>query len=316
LFDAGVNNTILHFAKATPSETSQPVRVRRWGKSKDEFETNVEILATNFQKVFDTSLFRYNLRSIQRYHDGFVSLENIFYISKGMVIHAEEDEFQGEFAAEDLLSTNKDKLHPKRFVFGKDIFKWSLRNLRFLEWNTDRAPAKFSRPTFAEFQDAKEKLLSVRTPGTEPKTIYDEESIYFDASSVGFVPWHLLKGVVNKSINKTAKYRHQDPLGDREQREEISKKFNLKYVLAIMNSSFAREWLKGRRRSKMHIYPDDWKQLPIAPLSLEEQQPFVQLVDKILNEYKQHGYPLPEESARKVRAWEAELDEMVARLYE
>jgi type I restriction-modification system DNA methylase subunit len=38
LFDAGVNNTILHFAKISPTETSQPIRVRRWGENKDEFE--------------------------------------------------------------------------------------------------------------------------------------------------------------------------------------------------------------------------------------------------------------------------------------
>src|SRR5690606_25787502 len=123
-----------------------------------------------------------------------------------------------------------------------------------------------------------EKLISVRTPGSQPKTIYDNEKLYFDASTVGFVLWQSLKGVVNKSINKTAKYRHQDPLGNREQREETSKLFNLKYVLAIMNSSFTREWLKGKRRSKMHVYRDDWKQLPIAPIPLEEQKEFVKLV--------------------------------------
>jgi hypothetical protein len=134
------------------------------------------------------------------------------------------------------------------------------------------APKQFRRATFPELQDAKEKLISVRTPGSEPKTIYENNSLYFDASSVGFVPWELLKNVINKSINKMAKYRHQDPLGDREKREEISQQFSLKYVLAIMNSSFAREWLKGKRRSKMHIYPDDWKKLPIAPIPLEAQK--------------------------------------------
>lgn len=60
LFDAGVNNTILHFAKGAANNTHQPVRARRWGKSKDEFDTNLEILATNLQNLFDTSLFRDN----------------------------------------------------------------------------------------------------------------------------------------------------------------------------------------------------------------------------------------------------------------
>ena len=66
----------------------------------------------------------------------------------------------------------------------------------------------------------------------------------------------------------------------------------------------------------MHIYPDDWKQLPIAPIPLEEQKEFVKLVDKILGEYEKQGYPLPEKSAEKALAWEGQLDEMVGRLYE
>ena len=83
-----------------------------------------------------------------------------------------------------------------------------------------------------------------------------------------------------------------------------------------MNSSFVSEWLKSVRRSKRHIYPDDWKQLPIAPISLEEQEPFVERVDAILAEFKKHGYPLPPDATEKVTQIEKELDEMVAKLYE
>ena len=83
-----------------------------------------------------------------------------------------------------------------------------------------------------------------------------------------------------------------------------------------MNSAFAREWLSRRRRSKLHVYPDDWKQLPIAPISLAEQQEFVRLVDAILAEFAAHGYPLPAESAALVAAIERELDVRVAALYE
>jgi methylase of polypeptide subunit release factors len=43
LFDAGVNNTILHFEKGAPPADHQPVRVRRWGK-RDEFDDNQKTL--------------------------------------------------------------------------------------------------------------------------------------------------------------------------------------------------------------------------------------------------------------------------------
>lgn len=314
LFDAGVYNTILHFAKITPIETSQPVRARRWGE-KDDFESNQEILETDYQNKLGAAVFKADsTKSFDK--TGFVTLETICYVSKGMVVHAEEDDHKGEFGLEDLLSPKKDKEHPKPFAEGKDLVKWIVRRHKWLEYNTKRAPAHFSRPTFPELYEVSEKLISMDIASGTPRVVYDQNKMFHNHSAWSFVPWHLLSKVINNSIRKAAKYHHQDPLGEREQREETSKKFNLKYVLAIMNSSFAREWLKGKRRSKMHIYPDDWKQLPIAPIPLEEQKEFVKLVDKILGEYEKQGYPLPEKSAEKVREWEGQLDEMVGKLYE
>lgn len=70
-----------------------------------------------------------------------------------------------------------------------------------------------------------------------------------------------------------------------------------------------------RRRSKIHVYPDDWKQLPIAPIPMEQQQEFVKLVDAILAEFERHGYPLPPDAAKRVAELEGEIDERVAGLY-
>jgi methylase of polypeptide subunit release factors len=313
LFDAGVNNTILHFAKAAPPAEHKPVRVRRWGK-RDEFDDNQQTLATLAQIEYGMSLFRIDGTKTEIV-EGHVTLEKICYISKGMVIHANEQKAHLAFRAADLISETEDKSHPKPFVEGKDLIKWVPNRIRYLEYGTKRAPSLFSRPTFPQLYEVQEKLISMDLAGGEPKVAYDNNQLFHNHSAWSFVPWHLLKDVVNNSIKKTAKYRHQNPLGDREAREKTSKQFNLKYVLAVMNSSYAREWLKGKRRSKMHIYPDDWKQLPIAPIPLEEQKPLVALVNNILREYEKHGYPLPPASTQKVSAWERELDEMVGRLY-
>jgi len=289
------------------------VRTRRWG-NRDEFDYNQENLLTFPQNEFGPALFKADGTKVNEEHD-FIVLVNIFYISYGLRANADDRFWKGEFTTDDCLSRNKDIQHPKPFVQGKDLVKWIARRIWYLEWGTERAPAKFSRPTFSQLHDAKEKLIAVRTPGATPKIIYDETGLHFDASTVGFIPWHLLKNIINNSIKKTSKYHHQDPLGDRENREEISRQFLLKYVLAVLNSQYVRDWLKNKRRSKLHIYPDDWKQIPIAPLSFEAQQPFVDKVDAILGEYALHGYPLPPESAQKVKEIEGELDEMVGRLY-
>ena len=49
-----------------------------------------------------------------------------------------------------------------------------------------------------------------------------------------------------------------------------------------MNSSVARDYLRANRRSNIHIYPDDWKRLPIADIPTERQAPIVAVVDEIL----------------------------------
>jgi hypothetical protein len=59
----------------------------------------------------------------------------------------------------------------------------------------------------------------------------------------------------------------------------------------------------------------DRKQLPIAPISLTEQQEFVRRVDAILAEFAAHGYPLPAESAARVAEIERELDGRVGAMY-
>jgi len=290
LFAAGINNTILHFAKARSKASDIPLRARRWGENADDFNVNIEFLLSLPQQEFGRALFKLNNAQARSVIDrqSFL-LGQICYVSKGMVINSDEDEYMGEFTVDDLLSDMRDKEHPKRFVLGKDVMKWHLRKVRYLEWGTDRAPSRFSRQTFEQLQEAKVKLLAVRTPGETPKVTYDNNQLHFDASSVGFVQWCLLKGVRNKSIQKSAKYRDELKEDEspsaivREDMEEFSQKFFPEYLLGIMNSTFAKEWLTTIRRSKLHIYPDDWKLLPIVIAAEAEQAAIADLVQKCLD---------------------------------
>ncbi len=42
-------------------------------------------------------------------------------------------------------------------------------------------------------------------------------------------------------------------------------------MLAVVNSSYAKNFLKGIRRSKLGLYPDDIKKLPVRLLSPDQQ---------------------------------------------
>ena len=315
LFEAGVTNTILHFMRPQPDKPHTPFRFRRWGDSPDKFELNATQLPSAPQRQFGPALFRPDGQKPITMNLHCVPLESTCYISYGLQANAHDRYWQGEFTTDDCLSETKDRNHPKPFVQGKDLAKWAVQRVWYLEWGTSRAPSRFSRPTFPELHQTQAKLIAVRTPGAVPKVIYDDNHLHFDAISVGFVPWHHLKGVTNRSISKTAKYRSQSSDSDREEREKISRAFHPKYLLAVMNSGFARDWLARRRRSRIHIYPDDWKQLPIAPIPMKDQKEFVKLVDAILVQYEEHGYPLPSKVAANVERLEREIDERVNSMY-
>jgi len=322
LFEAGVKNTILHFQKAAPKAEHQPIRMRRWGRTKDEFAQNLETILTPIQAEVGRALFKAQEAVQSQTFSSCVELGSICYASVGMVIHADERRAQGAFTARDLISERKDRKHPKTYVEGKDLGRWMARRVSYLEYGTKRAPRLFRRPTFPELHEAEERILAARMCGDSPAVMVDRDRLYSNHTVVVFVPWHQLAGVRNRSIQKTARYRDEPRRGNappgpcREEREQLSREFLPKYLAAIMNSTFAASFIKRDRQGKMDVYPDDWKDLPIPAIPLKEQQPIVALVDAILEQFRTHGHPLPPEAAAKVADLEREIDEQVAALYE
>ncbi len=117
--------------------------------------------------------------------------------------------------------------------------------------------------------------------------------------------------VKNRSIQKQTRYRDEKKkpdLPNREDLEKTSRRFSIKFLISVMNSSFARDFLLANRRSNLNLYPDDWKQLPIPDVSSEQQAPVVELVNKILDA-KRKGLE------EKVSRLEKKLDKEVSMLY-
>jgi len=193
------------------------------------------------------------------------------------------------------------------------LARWLPATHKWLEWGTPRAPALFSRPTFPQLYEVKEKLISVDMAAGVDKlrVAYDEHRLYHNHSAWAFVPWHRLDGVRNNSLKKAARYSNEKPRPDlphREDLEKTSRRFAVKFLLAVMNSSAARDFLRANRRSNIHLYPDDWKALPIPDVTPEQQVPVVELVDKILTTKRA-------DPAADVSAIEREIDELVCWLY-
>lgn len=230
-------------------------------------------------------------------------LGDFCYISKGMVINADEKTAKGEFKKEDLISNTYDAIHCRKYIEAKDIEKYRVKRVRYLEYNTERCPDKLSRPTFKELYN--EPRLIMNCLGTINTTIDIAENYLHNHSIYCAVPWCSLKHVQNKSISASVKrYSHLE----RDVMEDLSETVDLHYLLAIMNSRYADVLLTNLRGGDYHIYPEHIRNIPIAPATKEQQLPIITLVDEILSAKKANP-------GADTSALEAEIDRLVYDLY-
>ncbi|TAE03029.1 MAG: hypothetical protein EAZ97_02010, partial [Bacteroidetes bacterium] len=218
-----------------------------------------------------------------------VLLSDICYISKGMVVNADEHTAKNEFVKSDIVSAQKTKIFNKPYIEGKDLKHYLLERIRFLEWGTERVPAKLSRVTFPSLYTG-EKIMRGRVTGG----IYENTGLVCNDSIILFKKFIDLQNVKSRSISVSISKNHFEKFGSktseeiakkREELEEISTKFELKYLLAIINSKYAYWFLNNFRRSsiKNYFYPDDFRNLPIPLISDQDQQIFVEKVDLMMS---------------------------------
>ena len=305
IFDAGVHNVTYLFQKADGNHQKPERRVHN-----PEFGA-VNLLLTDEQRKLTYRVFFPEDTNCQQFLAPTLALSEICYISYGLRPSSKTQD-KKKFVTSDVVSEKKDQLHSKPFVEGKHLDLWLAKTNLWIEWNTDRAPAKFYSPTFPEMYTVDEKILVQRSPGPDPKACYDNQHLVFTPSSVGFILWHSLSNIRNRSIQKQTRYRDETPrrpdLPQREALEKNSRRFAVKFLLGMMNSTAARDFLRANRRSNIHLYPDDWKKLPIPDVSLEQQEPMIQLVDQILDAKRAN-------SEDKVSKLEKKIDRIVYSLY-
>lgn len=306
IFDAAVHNLIYLFqhTNGTNHTPERHVHHERFG--------NVTHLPSDKQARLTNRVFFPEDTAREVFKCQSERLDEICYITIGMVVNSHEKLAKGAFKMDDLVQDIQDKKHPKKFVEGKHLGMWLPSTHRWLEWGTSRAPSLFRRPTFPEIYETPEKILVQRSPGPDPKCCFDDQHFCFTESTVAFIPWHSLEGVRNNSLKKSARYYDEKPprpdLPKREELEETSSRFSVKYLLGVMNSSAARDFLRANRRSNIHLYPDDWKRLPIPSVTSEKQRPVERLVERILVTKQR-------DAVADVTTLEHQLDQMVYSLY-
>ena len=233
----------------------------------------------------DENKYVWNLTSEKRDGNRYTDMNilgDFCYISKGMVLNADEKIAKGEFRKDDLISETYDEIHSRKYIEAKDIDKYRVKRVRYLEWNTERCPDNLSRPTFRELYDCPKLIMNCL--GTINATIDVEEHFLHNHSIYCAILWKDLKGVNNKSISssikKFCKYT-------RPEMEALSNKVDLLYLSGVLNSSMAGKLLADQRGGDYHIYPEHIRNLPIPIATSKQQEEIAQLVRIIME--KIHG---------------------------
>lgn len=156
----------------------------------------------------------------------------------------------------------------------KSVFT-RINRIRYIEYGTERSPAKLTRPTFNELYEPKKLMFNVL--GELTGTI-DTEKLVHNHSLIAYVLWKDLYVVENKSIASSIK---KFSTISREDMEELSKTVELRYLLGVMNSKYASVLLTNLRGGDYHIYPEHIRNIPIPSATHAQQKPIIALVDKI-----------------------------------
>ena len=225
----------------------------------------------------DEKNYVWNLTEEERTGNHFANMNvlgDFCYISKGMVVNAYENIEKGAFKKEDLISLHFDDVHSRKYLEAKDIDKYQVRRVRYLEWNTERCPDKLSRPTFRELYDRPKLIMNCL--GTINVTIDIKEHFLHNHSIYCAILWKDLKGVNNKSISSSIKKfcKH-----NRADMETLSGNVDLYYLLGILNSSMANQLLADQRGGDYHIYPEHIRNLPI-PVPQRDAQNAIGVIAK------------------------------------
>ncbi len=297
------NNVIFSFSRGAPAPEH---RVRRAiAERRDE---RGEIIAEPLDEIVQAEADPDRLFSTrEQVHldlKNTVLLEEICYVSKGMVLHSNEKLSEGQilfvpssydparfgeelvedlgeqgkrirhrkFGRDDLVAESSDEIHTRPYLDPREVRRGGIGRVQWLEYGEHtRCPDWISRPTFPELFAVPKVMFGTFTG----IAVNSEPPFYLTNHSVSIAArWNLLEGVDNRSL---AKVRREQEIDGRYELK-LSKEFSDLYLGALCLSEPIQQWLEATKRSmKEHVYPDDIKAIPIKRISPAEQEPFVRL---------------------------------------
>ena len=241
-------------------------------------------------------------------------LGDFCYIAEGLHGNAHEKKARGQFKKEDLISEVQDEIHPRKYIEGKDVSRYSIDRVRFFEYGTKRSPTMLRCPTFEEFYYP-EKIF-INTLGDMTASLDISNQFLHNHKLLGVVLWKELKEIKNRSIEVCVKRFSKHT---REEMEELSEKVNLYYLLAILNSNYASHLLSIQRGEDFNIYAGHIRNIPIPIAHSTEMEALSNYAKQELNLHqKLKEAKLPQDKLvieNSIKVLDVQIDELVYKIY-
>ena len=282
--EIGVHNTIFQLQKRQGPNPALQRRIHRTIDTTTYAETSMD------QALGPDAFFRPTyVATPPGMMTACVPLCAIAYIGTGLEAHSHErysTNVRGQrrraFDLDESFRVSLDGLAPAeaahftdRGVVGAEVQAYYLTQRRYVAYAYMKD--KLRRQRIPELFRTPQKLLLGETSGG----YYDTEQLFANHSVQVVVPWHALT-VDEPGVKKVRK--HSMALAGSSDLDTIAQQFDLRYVLAVINSAYMRRYLlanqaQGTREGR--IYPDVWKLMPVKVIAPTHQAALGALVDDI-----------------------------------
>lgn len=288
---AVVKNIILSIQK---NKTNSKTRIRIVESDKNfkekvfkEHSINQDVFLQLKGNRLETKQFEHLLKLKDKLWSNSVALEKICFIAYGARLNHKTK----KIGKSNYLHNEKEDLL-KPFTEGECIERYVFKQHSWLNYK----PLEHYNSMFPELFE-NEKIIFINVVKDRLRFAYDNGNYYNSHTVINCVKYDLLKNVNYISVKRALK----------DVDVSFSKSYHYKFLLAILNSNLLNWYFISFLSESLHFYPDDAKNLPIIKLTELLQQPFISVVNQILENKKDNI---------DTTDLEAKIDIMVYKLYE
>jgi hypothetical protein len=232
----------------------------------NDFSNNCVII--NQKKFIETDSFQFRLELninsqsiIDKIKKNSISLESIYYVSKGIVAFSKVDNrIKDDFLFESIID---EKCKP--YLEGKDVHRYNINfEKKYLQYDSNI----MSRPTFPELHENNKILIRAISDGLNGT--FDNNGYFIDQKLIICSKrYEIEKFIIPAKRPKSEHLNKENIIND------LS-------TLALINSKLYKFYYSIMLKGGVSILPEDIRNFPIFHFNKQNQQPFIEKADLML----------------------------------